>query len=172
MGGLKTPAKAPTKKLSVKEARESAVVGLGQLAQVPLLATKQYADAGAVGLYWPAIAHEVAELADTQEAIANLIDPLMKVGPYTALVAAVLPFFMQIAVNHGRVAPGSMGTVPASSLEAQIKTSMAQAELESLRMQQQAEQASAAMRQEMEESRRAMADAMRDHAEETAGAAQ
>jgi hypothetical protein len=139
---------------------------------VPLLATKQYADAGALGLHWPNIAHEVAELAESQEAIANLIDPLMKVGPYTALVAAVLPFFMQIAVNHGRVAPGSMGTVPASSLEAQIKTSMAQAELESLRVQAQAERASAAMRQEMEESRREFEAAMHARAEETAGAAQ
>lgn len=165
MGGNKTLSK-PSVKKSVKEQRTEAVAGLGQLAQVPLLATKQFADAGAVGLYWPSISKEIAELAETQEPIANLIDPLMKIGPYTGLVAAILPFFMQIAVNHGRVAPGSMGTVPASTLEAQIKTAMAQAELEALKTQQQAEQAARAMREEIEESRRALADAMSDVAHE------
>lgn len=172
MGAAKTAAKAPTKKLSIKEQRTEAVAGLGQLAQVPLLAMKQYADAGAIGLYWPGISKEIAELAESQEAIAGVIDPLMKIGPYTGLVAAILPFFMQIAVNHGRVAPGSMGTVPASTLEAQIKTAMAQAELEALKTQQQAEQAARALRDEMEESRKALADAMSDHAHETADMAQ
>lgn len=172
MGGAKSPTRSTsTKKLTLTEQRTEAVAGLGQLAQVPLLAMKQYADAGAVGLYWPNVAKEVATLADSQPAIANIVDPLMKIGPYTGLVAAILPFLMQIAVNHGRVAPGSMGTVPASTLEAQIKTAMAQAELEALRTQMEAENAAAALRKEMEESRKALADAMSDHAHETADVA-
>lgn len=168
MGAAKTAAKPTTKKLSLKEQRQEAVNGLGQLAQVPLLATKQYADAGAVGLYWPNIAKEIAELAESQPAIAGVIDPIMKVGPYTGLVAAMLPFFMQIAVNHGRVAPGSMGTVPASTLEAQIKTSMAQAELEALTIQRQAEEAARAMREEIAESRQKLSEAQSDMTEVTA----
>lgn len=153
---------APVKKLSLKEQRQDAITGLGQLAQVPLLATKQYADAGAVGMYWPGISKEIAELADTQPAIASVIDPLMKIGPYTGLVAAILPFLMQIAVNHNRVAPGSMGTVPATTLEAQIKTSMAESELHALQMQQEAEEQAARMRREMEESKRKLEMAQAD----------
>jgi hypothetical protein len=129
---------------------------------MPLIAMKQYADAGAIGTYWPGIAKEVAILAESQPAIAGVIDPLMKIGPYTALVAATLPFLMQIAVNHGRVAPGAMGTVPASTLEAQIKTAMAQAELEALRAQQEAEQAARALRDELAESKAQMEKAMSD----------
>lgn len=170
MGAAKASSTAKTtiKKATLTEQRIETVAGLGQLAQVPLLATKQYADAGAVGLYWPKVAKEVAALADSQPVIANIVDPLMKVGPYTGLVTAILPFLMQIAVNHGRVAPGSMGTVPASTLEAQVKTAMAQAELEALQTQQQVEQAARAMRDEIEESRKALANAMSDHAHEMA----
>lgn len=143
--------------------RADALNGLGQLAQVPLIATRQFADAGAVSLYWPNIAKEIANLADSQEAVANLVDPLIKVGPYTALVAAILPFFVQIAVNHNRMAPGAMGTVPATMLSAQVETQLAQAELEALRMQAQAEGAAAAMRQEMEEQRKAATATVNDH---------
>lgn len=168
--GAQRQASKPTssKKQTLTEQRIDAINGLGQLAQVPLLATKQYADAGAVGMYWPGISKELATLAESQPAIANVIDPLMKVGPYTGLVAAILPFLMQIAVNHNRIQPGSMGTVPATTLEAQIKTSMAEAELHALRTQMEAEEQAARMRQEMEQSRAALADAMRDNAHETA----
>jgi hypothetical protein len=136
--------------------------------QVPLLATKQYADAGAVSLYWPKIATEVAKLAEENENIGKLIDPLMQIGPYSALIAAILPFVLQIGVNHGRFAPGSMGTVPASTLQAQIEASIAEGELENLRIQVQAEQASAVLRAEIAESRKAMADAMSDVRQEAA----
>lgn len=164
-GASGTPARTTPK---VTKAREEAVASLGMFAQVPLLATKQLADAATIGEHWPKISHEIAVLAETQEPVANLIDPLMKVGPYAALIAAALPMAMQLAVNHNRLKPGMGGTVPATQLEAQMQTSMAHAELESLRAQQEAEQQAMRVRREIEESRRALADAMQDHARETA----
>ena len=160
---------SPTRRTpKVTQEREELVASLGMFAQMPLVMTKQLADAAAIGLHWPKIAHEVAVLAETQEPIANLIDPLIKVGPYAGLIAAVMPFAMQIAVNHGRLKPGSMGTVPAVSLEAQMETSMAQAELHALQVQQEAEEQAARVRAEIQQSRNALADAMRDHVHETA----
>src|SRR6267154_2245229 len=94
-----TSSKVPT----VTESREEALNGLGQIVQLPLIGFKLHADAGAVGLYWPPIAKEISKLADGDERIAHLIDPLIKIGPYTALIAAALPFFAQLAVNHGMI---------------------------------------------------------------------
>lgn len=136
--------------------REEAVAQLGMFAQVPLLATKQLADAAAVGMHWPGIAKEVAKLAESQEAVANLIDPLIKVGPYAGLIAATLPLVMQLAVNHGRVKPGSMGTVPAVSLQSKMETAIAQEELKAMRVQLEAEREAQAIRAEIENERKMM----------------
>lgn len=118
------PAKRSASKLAE---REEAIGGLGQIAQGVLIATRQYADAGAVGLHFPAIAHEVAKLADTDERIAKLVDPILQVGPYAGLLAAVMPLVMQLAANHGRVQAGIMGTVAPDALEAQVKTAVTRA---------------------------------------------
>lgn len=135
--------------------RAEAVGALGQLAQVPLMATKQFADAGAIAAYWPKVSEEVAKLAETQPQIAHIIDPLMQVGPYAGLIAAVLPLIMQIGVNHGRVAPGALGTVPASSLASQIEAGLAQQELQALRVQKHAEAEANAVRAEIANERKA-----------------
>lgn len=140
----------------VTREREGMVAQLGMFAQVPLLATKQFADAGAVGLHWPKIAHELAVLAESQEAVANVIDPLIRVGPYAGLIAAVLPLAMQLAVNHNRIKPGSMGTVPSVSLSSQVESAMAQEELRAMRSQLEAEREAAAIRAEIENERKAM----------------
>jgi hypothetical protein len=165
MGNTKPSSKSTPKK-SIKEQRKDALDGLGQLAQVPLLATKQFADAGAVGIHWPNISKELSELAESQEAIANFIDPLIKVGPYTGLVAAILPFFMQIAVNHGRVAAGAMGTVPANALSAQIEAGLAAAEMEALQTQLEAEKAAQQIRDRIKQQRKDMADSQASQATE------
>jgi hypothetical protein len=154
---------APAKPSAKTAERADALNGFGQLAQVPLLALRQYADAGAVGMYWPGVASEVAKLAESQEQVAKVIDPLIQLGPYTGLITAILPFALQIAVNHGRVAPGAMGTVPKSVLSAKVEASLANAELESLRQHLEAEKSSAAIREEIAANRRAMTDAMRDN---------
>lgn len=152
----KTTVSAPKK--PIKVLREEALNGFGQIGQVPLLAFKMYADVGAMSLHWPNIAKELAALADTQEPIAAVIDPLIKVGPYTALITAVLPLAMQVAVNHGKAPAGAMGTVPATTLTAQVETGLAMAELEALKMQQEAEKAAAEMREEIAVARKQMTD--------------
>lgn len=154
---------AKTPKASLRTQREEAVAGLGQLAQAPLIALKQYADAGALGLYWPKISGEIASLADSQEQIARLIDPLIRIGPYTGLITSILPMILQIGVNHGRVPAGAMGTVPAASLTARVEASLTAIELEALRAQAEAEQAAQQMREQINSSRQALADSMRDH---------
>lgn len=142
---------APARSPSLSGQRADALEGLGSLFAVPLVAFRLYADAGAVGMYLPGIATETAKLADKEEKIARLVDPLLSIGPYAGLIAAVLPLVLQLGVNHGRVAPGAMGTVPATLLEAQVKTELAKAELAQLKAQREAEQAAQAMRDEIEE---------------------
>ena len=153
-----TTARASAPKRSIREERTEAINGLGQLAQAPLLATKQYADAGAIGLHWPGIAQEIATLAESQPVIANVVDPLIKVGPYTGLVMAILPFFIQIGVNHGRIAAGAMGTVPANSIAAQVEASLAEAEMQALTAQLEAEKAAQRLRDEIKLARQQMHD--------------
>lgn len=143
----------PARESAALRARREAVGALGQLAQVPLIATRQYADVGAVSMYWPGVADEVAKLAETDERIAQIVDPLCQIGPYAGLITALLPLILQIAVNHGAVAPGAMGTVPASSLAAQVETGLAQQELQALRMQAEAEEQARAMRADIEKAR-------------------
>ena len=140
----------------VTQEREELVAQLGMFAQVPLIATRQFADAGAIALHWPGVAKEVARLAETQEPIARLIDPLLQVGPYAGLIAAVLPLAMQLAVNHGRIKPGSMGTVPAVSLSSQVETAMAQQELASMRAQLDAEREANQAKEDIQAARREM----------------
>lgn len=164
IGQRKTSTATRTPRKSVSEERKEAVEGLGQLAQVPLIATKQFADAATVGIHWPNVAKEISALADSQEAIARVIDPLIKIGPYTGLVTAVLPMLMQFAVNHGRVAAGAMGTVPANSLAAQMEASLAQVELEAMTQQLEAEKAAQQMRDQIKRQRKAMADAQASQA--------
>lgn len=136
----KTAAPQPRKPAAGKLAeREQAIGGLGQIAQGALIAVRQYADAGAIGLHFPGIAHEVAKLADTDERIAKIVDPLLQVGPYAGLIAAVMPLVMQLAVNHGRGQAGIMGTVAPDALESQMKTAVMKAAVAAKREQRAAE---------------------------------
>jgi hypothetical protein len=141
-------------------ARAQALIDLGQFAQLPLMITKQYADAGAFQVHWPNISKEVAKLADTDERIAKIIDPLMQVGPYVGILAAVTPFIVQIAVNHHRIPAGSMGSVPAITLTSQIEAGLAKSELEALTIQRNAEAEAATVRREIDHARRALTDSM------------
>jgi hypothetical protein len=167
IGGQKSSARntsSTSKKKTIQEERQEALDGFGQIAQVPLLMTKQFADVGALSLHWPNVAKEIAALADSQEVIARVIDPLIKVGPYTGLVAAILPFAMQIAVNHGRVAAGAMGTVPGNALAAQVEAGLAQEEMNALKLQLQAEQEAQELRADIARARKEMANAQASQA--------
>src|SRR5258707_876019 len=86
-----------------KDPRAEAVEGIFQVLQATCMLTGQHADAAAIGMHGEPIAREVASLADSNDSVAAVVDSLRMVGPYTALLAAVLPFAMQILANHGRI---------------------------------------------------------------------
>ncbi len=155
----KTPAAAkPAVEPQLTKDRRETLTGFGMMAQVPLIGFRLFADAATVGVHVPRIAKELAVLAETQEQVAAFIDPLIKVGPYTGLVTAVLPFLLQVGVNHGRVPAGTIGTVPATTLAAQMEMALAQAELEALQAQHDAERAAEEMREAMAQQRRITQD--------------
>lgn len=144
-----SPARVSTA-ASRKKERQEAVEGIGALAQVPLVALGQLADAAAIGIRWPNVAREISELADKDERVAKLCDVLLQVGPYAGLITAVMPLAMQVMVNHGKVQAGSMGTVSPTVLEAQMKTSIMQMEMQAKRQQMEAEAALKQMQASMD----------------------
>jgi hypothetical protein len=124
------------------------------LAQVPLIATRQYADVATIDKHWGSVSEELAKLADAQPAFGNVIDNMTKAGPYAGLIVAVLPMVLQIGVNHGRVQPGMLGTVPKNLLAAQVEADMAAVKLAQMQQQAEAERAAQVMRQQTEVARK------------------
>jgi hypothetical protein len=123
---------------SLNEARRQGLMGLAQLGQGVALLFGQYADAAAIGQFFPPVAAELANVADGNDTFAKPIDILIEVGPYGGLIAAVLPFGLQIAANHGWVKAETLagqGVVPPQVLESQMKARMAQMQAEALRQQ-------------------------------------
>jgi hypothetical protein len=162
-------AKASAKADDITAARTEAVTSLGQFVQLPLMITKQYADVGAIELHWPKVSAEIAKLAATNEQVAKIVDPMMQVGPYAGIITAVLPFAVQIMVNHNRVTPGAAGSVSPSTLSSQVEASLAETELQSLIIQRDAEKKAADVRKEIENQRRALADSIRDNVNDATG---
>ena len=127
-GGTATRTRAP--KASIADQREQAVLGLFQGGQALLLFSKQYADAVTVGHHAVPISHEVSVLAAADDTVAKAVDSLLVIGPYSALVMAVLPMALQLAVNHNLLPAGKVpGTtdprVLSSQMEAELKQSAA-----------------------------------------------
>jgi hypothetical protein len=146
------PSSTSVKKASnLTSERYEALNGIGQIAQAGLIAARQYADAGALGIHWENVSGELAKLAEKQESIAKLIDPLLTAGPYAALIAAVLPLGLQIAVNHGVGKAGMMNTVSPGLLDAQIRTRITQMEMEAVKAQKKAEEEMKALRESMDD---------------------
>lgn len=147
----RSAAKQPTEIIvpkSIRDKRQEGLEGLGQLAQGGLLLGKQYADAAAIGMHWGPIASELATLADSNDAIAKPIDMLIQVGPYGALVQAVLPLALQLMANHKMIdASGMAGSsvVPPEALEAQMKTQLMQIQMQAQREQAEAQRELAEM---------------------------
>lgn len=149
----RTKVEAP-QTLSMNERRVQGLFGLGQLIQGGLLMFGQYADAAAMGNSFGPIAQELANTADSNDTIAKPIDFLLEVGPYGALVAAVLPLGLQIAANHGWIDATKLsgqGVVPPAVLEAQMQAQMAQVQTQALRAQNEAMAQAEAARKEYEE---------------------
>lgn len=145
--------RAPEKKLSKKaEAREEAANGIGQLLSFGAMAAGWLPDAGAIGNHWPAIAHEAAAVAETDEKLAKGLDYLLEVGPYGNLIVATLPLVAQLLVNHGILkaeAMGGAGVVHPETLTVQVQAHLTRTHMAALQQQREAEAELAAMQAEM-----------------------
>lgn len=62
------------------------------------------ADAAAIVHHAEPLADALQETAEQVPAFAAVLERVLQVGPYGALLAAVMPLGMQIAVNHGLLA--------------------------------------------------------------------
>lgn len=147
-----------TSREEIRNSREEGLSGLAQSAQGLLIGVGLYADAAAVGMHGPRLMSEIARLAETNEIIRKPVDFLIQTGPYAALVQAVIPFAMQIAVNHKLInTTGAFGTevVPPEVLEAKMKAQMMRMAADAIHQQKEA------MR-EMKEAEAAMAAMMAD----------
>lgn len=135
--------KAPEPRASAKQkAREEAANGIGQIIAFGCMVSGNLADAGAVGMHWPNMAHEAAVIADTDSKMATGLDYLLEVGPYGNFIVACLPFAAQLLVNHGLVKAEAMagaGVVHPETLAAEVKRDMAQKAMEAMRAQAEAE---------------------------------
>jgi hypothetical protein len=120
----KPAAHAPQTTSSRRETREAALSDAGDMLALGLMMLKQPADAGALSQHSPAIAHEMAMIAETDEKVAAFLDRLTTVGPYAGLMKAVIPLALQLAVNHKRLPAdkftGTMGVMDPKDLEAMV----------------------------------------------------
>jgi len=135
------PTAPATSAQSLTEQRNDGLLGLASLGAGVCLMFGQYADAMTVNKFFPPIAREVAKIADTNESVAKPIDFIIKVGPYGALLAALIPFSLQIMANHQIIDASralGQGIVPPEVLEAQMKAEVARMQAEAIMAQQQA----------------------------------
>jgi hypothetical protein len=136
------PAAAPKKSSGKQALREEAANGIGQIVAFGAMVSGQLADAGAIGMHWPGMAHEAAVTAETDAKMAALLDKLLEVGPYGNLIIATLPLVAQLLVNHSLVkleAMAGAGVVHPDALTAQVRAEMARKAMDAMRDQQRAE---------------------------------
>lgn len=79
----------------------------------------------------PPIADAIGDLAVERPEIAAALDRIMAVGPYGALIGAVLPLAIQIAHNHNKVpepVARAMGAHPKKDIERHLRLVATQAE--------------------------------------------
>lgn len=77
-------------------------------------------DACAVIAHAENVAEATADLATADERVAAILDKLLEVGPYGALIGAVAPMVAQILCNHKVIKPGILGTLPEDELVSHV----------------------------------------------------
>lgn len=100
-----------------------AIRGLGQVVAGGLALAQQPLDAWAFATYTPPIAQAMHDLALAQPAVAAVLDKVLAVGPYGAVIAAGLPLIVQLLHNHKMIpaaAAESLGAVNRDLLLAQL----------------------------------------------------
>lgn len=148
------PKKPTARQSATAKSRTDSIDGIWGLAQFGCMLTGNLADAGAIAKHSDGITGEIVKLADKDEKIGSAVDKLGIVGPYGALLSALVPLVTQVLVNHNRLeAPPGMaqlGVVPKASLEAEVRTMQAQAELHAQQIRQEAEAQLARVKAEMQ----------------------
>lgn len=101
----------------------AAIAGVGQVVAGGLALAGLPLDAWAVSTHTPPIAQALHDLAAVQPAVAAVLDKVLAVGPYGAVIAAGLPLVVQLLTNHKMIpaaAAESLGAVPREYLEAKL----------------------------------------------------
>lgn len=123
-----TAAPRPTRKSGPARLRSAAPdyrQGVAGLLQIPafVLASAgrlnpalEY-DGIAVAAHTPAIAEALHSLAMEEPRVAAVLDKILSVGPYGALLGALVPLAAQIAVNHKRLPAGTLGAQEPEALK-------------------------------------------------------
>lgn len=95
---------------------------LGRLKIAPVLPE----DVAAIAMHAPPIAKGMADCAAEDERFARVFDKITAMGPYGALIEAVLPLVAQVAANHnqgvrsGKVDPAQFGAMHPDQLVAMV----------------------------------------------------
>jgi multidrug efflux pump subunit AcrB len=136
-----------------RKERIDAITGIAQLGSLSCIIMKQYPDAGAINMYAPALATELAKLAEVKEPIAKAVDSLSEVGPYAGLITVMMPFCLQLAANHKMLKAEhlkSYGVKDPSQLEAEVKMNMAKQAMEAMQAQRAAEEEMRTMQEDID----------------------
>lgn len=99
------------------------ILGMAQTVALPLSFAAP-ADAAAVMMHAQPIAEALNELAQERPEVAAMLEKILAVGPYGAVIAATVPLLVQLGHNHG-IIPEPMakqlGAVPKQKLLADLR---------------------------------------------------
>lgn len=93
-----------------------AQIPAGILAMVGMRKPVFAADAAAITVHAPPIAGALDDLAHEDPAAAAVLERVLQVGPYGAVLAAVAPLVLQLLANHDAIPAGALGTIPPREL--------------------------------------------------------
>lgn len=98
------------------------IMGILQLVAAPLAVAGLKnpaiaADAAALTLHAEPLAVAMQETAEQVPPFAQLLDKVLTVGPYGALLAAAMPLMVQVCANHGLIPPEAARAMGAQSPE-------------------------------------------------------
>lgn len=104
--------------------RTEVLGGLLQLISIPLMAVPELRpDAAALAMHGPGVVTALNTAASADPRLGGLIDRLVTVGPYGALVAAVVPLAAQLLRNHTPI--NIPGTIDPRQLRDEIDAQLA-----------------------------------------------
>jgi hypothetical protein len=124
--GTRTTTRASTSRSRRKNEPDyrPAISGLLQMVAFPLTmagtAKPEFAlDGAAIIIHTPAISEALHEVAINNPQVAAVLEQLMAVGPYGALIGALIPLAIQISANHKILPPSvtdNLGALPPDAL--------------------------------------------------------